>query len=126
MPFSTWSLAKLAEFLVAEGGVDDISHEGLGVLLSEEDVSFQVMKAWKASTDADFEAKNRVVDLYDLMDGRREGEAGDPDVVVCMDEFRSPQPAAPPGTEVGDDRDRGQQGPRRPAPTPQEPGHLSP
>ena len=29
LPFSTWSLAKLAEFLVAEGVVDDISHEGL-------------------------------------------------------------------------------------------------
>ena len=29
LPFSTWSLPKLAEFLVAEGVVDDISHEGL-------------------------------------------------------------------------------------------------
>ena len=28
LPFSTWSLSKLAEFLVAEGVVDDISHEG--------------------------------------------------------------------------------------------------
>src|ERR1044071_9332887 len=26
LPFSPWSLAKLAEFLVAEGVVDDISH----------------------------------------------------------------------------------------------------
>ena len=33
LPFSTWSLAKLADFLVAEGVVDDISHEGLRVLL---------------------------------------------------------------------------------------------
>lgn len=36
LPFSTWSLAELAEladFLVAEGGVDDFSHEGLRVLL---------------------------------------------------------------------------------------------
>jgi hypothetical protein len=33
LPFSTWSLAKLAEFLVAEGVVDDISHEGLRVAL---------------------------------------------------------------------------------------------
>jgi hypothetical protein len=41
LPFSTWSLPKLAEFLVAEGVVDDISHEGLRVLLREEDVSFQ-------------------------------------------------------------------------------------
>jgi transposase len=28
LPFSTWRLSKLAEFLVAEGVVDDISHEG--------------------------------------------------------------------------------------------------
>jgi transposase len=40
LPFSTWSLAKLAEFLVAEGVVDDISHEGLRVLLHQEGVSF--------------------------------------------------------------------------------------
>src|SRR5205085_5530162 len=36
LPFSTWSLSKLADFLVAEGVVDDISHEGLRVLLREE------------------------------------------------------------------------------------------
>ena len=36
LPFSAWSLSKLAEFLVAEGAVvDDISHEGLRVLLRE-------------------------------------------------------------------------------------------
>ena len=51
LPFSTWSLAKLAEFLVAEGVVDDISHEGLRVLLREEGVSFQRLKTWKTSND---------------------------------------------------------------------------
>ncbi len=40
LPFSVWSLAKLADFLVAEGVVDDISHEGLRTLLREEGVSF--------------------------------------------------------------------------------------
>jgi hypothetical protein len=30
LPVATWSLAKLAEFLVAEGVVDDISHEACG------------------------------------------------------------------------------------------------
>ncbi len=39
LPFS-WSLAKLADFVVAEGVVDDISHEGLRVLLREEGVTF--------------------------------------------------------------------------------------
>ena len=33
LPFSTWSLPKLADFLVAQGVVDDISHEGLRLLL---------------------------------------------------------------------------------------------
>jgi transposase len=44
LPFSTWSLAKLADFLVAEGVVDDISHEGLRMLLREEGVTFQRLK----------------------------------------------------------------------------------
>ena len=51
LPFSTWSLAKLADFLVAEGVVDDISHEGLRALLREEGVTFQRLKTWKASKD---------------------------------------------------------------------------
>ncbi len=41
LSFSTWSLAKLADFLVAEGVVDDISHEGLRALLQKEEVSFK-------------------------------------------------------------------------------------
>ena len=56
---------------MAEGVVDDISHEGLRVLLREEGVSFQVIKTFKASNDPDFEAKkNRVLELYDLADGK--------------------------------------------------------
>jgi hypothetical protein len=39
LPLSTWSLSKLADFLVAEGVVDDISHEGLRTLLREQGVS---------------------------------------------------------------------------------------
>ena len=88
LPFSTWSLTKLAEFLVAEGVVDDISHEGLRVLLREEGVSFQVIKTWKQSNDRDFEAKkNRVLELYDIADGKQKAKKGDPTVVICMDEF---------------------------------------
>jgi len=88
LPFSTWSLSKLAEFLVAEGVVDDISHEGLRVLLREEGVSFQVIKTWKQSNDLDFEAKkNRVLYLYDIADGKVNPGPGDPAVVICMDEF---------------------------------------
>jgi transposase len=88
LPFSTWSLSKLADSLVAEGVVDDISHEGLRVLLREEGVSFQVIKTWKQSTDPCFEAKkNRILHLYGLMDGTDDVEPGDPDVVICVDEF---------------------------------------
>lgn len=78
LPFSTWSLSKLAEFLVAEGVIDDISHEGLRVLLREEGVSFQVIKTFKASNDPDFEAKkNRIVELYEIADGITEPGEGD-------------------------------------------------
>jgi transposase len=88
LPFSTWSLSKLAEFLVAEGVVDDISHEGLRVLLREEGVSFQVLKTFKASNDPDFEQKkNRVLELYDIADGKASPGQGDPTVVICYDEF---------------------------------------
>jgi transposase len=88
LPFSTWSLSKLAEFLVAEGVVDDISHEGLRVLLHEEGVSFQVIKTWKQSNDPDFEAKkNRVLELYEIADGEAKPNRRDPTVVFCMDEF---------------------------------------
>ena len=88
LPFSTWSLAKLADFLVAEGVVDDISHEGLRLLLREEGVSFQRLKTWKQSNDPAFEPKkNRILHLYGLMDGTVDVFDGDPDVVICVDEF---------------------------------------
>src|SRR5215203_4475602 len=65
LPFSTWSLSKLAEFVVAEGVVDDISHEGLRAPLREEGVSFQRLKTFKVSNNANYEAKkNRVPELW--------------------------------------------------------------
>ena len=80
-PFATWSLAKLADYLVAEGVVTDISHEGLRVLLREEGVRFQAVRTWKKSNDPAFQPKrDRIVQLYDLAD---QGEA----VVICLDEF---------------------------------------
>ena len=78
-------MSKLAEFLVAEGVVDDISHEGLRVLLREEGVSFQVIKTFKVSNDPDFEAKkNRVLELYDIADGKAPPGPDDPTVVICI------------------------------------------
>ena len=73
---------------MAEGVVDDISHEGLRALLREEGVSFQVIKTFKTSNDPDFEAKkNRILELYAIADGSAEPGEGDPTVVICMDEF---------------------------------------
>ena len=88
LPFSTWSLSKLAEFLVAEGVVDDISHEGLRVLLREEGVSFQRIKTWKTSKDPDYAVKKaRVEHLYAIADGEVVPDAGEPEVIFCVDEF---------------------------------------
>jgi transposase len=88
LPFSTWSLAKLADFLVAEGVVDDISHEGLRVLLRAEGVTFQRLKTWKASKDPGYaEKKARVERLYAIADREAAGAEGDPEVVFCVDEF---------------------------------------
>jgi len=100
LPFSTWSLSKLAEFLVAEGVVDDISHEGLRALLREEGVSFQVIKTFKASNDPDSKAKkNRIVELYEIADGVTEPGPDDPTVVICMDEFGPLNLAPHPGKQ---------------------------
>ena len=88
LPFATWSLSKLAEFVVAEGVVDDISHEGLRQLLREAGVSFQRLKTWKQSTDPDFARKQqRVLELYAIADGQASAQPGDPQVVICVDEF---------------------------------------
>jgi transposase len=88
LPFSAWSLAKLADFLVAEGVVDDISHEGLRTLLREEGVSFQRIKTWKASKDPEYAVKKaRVEHLYAIADREVVPEAGEPEVIFCVDEF---------------------------------------
>jgi hypothetical protein len=80
--------------------VDDISHEGLRLLLRE-DVSFQAVKTWKISTDPDYEAKTtRVLQLYALADGTappgpaRPGP-GRSDDRVLRRRVRTPEPAAP-------------------------------
>jgi len=88
LPFSTWSLAKLADFLVAEGVVDDISHEGLRMLLRGEGVSFQRLKTWKASTDSQYAVKKaRVEHLYAIADREVIPDPGEPEVIFCVDEF---------------------------------------
>ena len=88
LPFSTWSLSRLADFLVAEGVVDDISHEGLRVLLREEGITFQRLKTWKTSKDPQYAGKKeRIEQLYAIADREAFPEDGDPDVIFCVDEF---------------------------------------
>jgi transposase len=89
LPFSrTWSLSKLAEFLVAEGVVEDISHEGLRTLLRQEGVTFQRLKTWKASKDPRYAAKKaRIEHLYAIADREVTPQPGDPEVIFCVDEL---------------------------------------
>jgi hypothetical protein len=73
---------------VAEGVVDDISHEGLRVLLREEGVSFQRLKTWKAAKDPHYAAKKaRIEHLYAIADGEVIPAPGEPQVIFCVDEF---------------------------------------
>jgi len=117
LPFSRWSLAKLADFLVAEGVVEDISHEGLRELLRAEGVSFQAVKTWKQSNDPDYQAKKAQVEhLYAIADGEVAPGPGDPQVVICVDEFGplnlQPRPGGQWARRGGVPRDPGE-APRR-------------
>ena len=71
---------------MAEGVVDDISHEGLRVLLREEGVTFQRVKTWKASKDPQYaQKKARVEQLYAIADRQAVPAGGDPEVIFCVD-----------------------------------------
>jgi transposase len=79
LPFSTWSLTKLADYL-AVAGIARVSRESVRQILHAGGVRWQATKTWKASTDPDFLAKmHKVLDLYDHppAGGR----------VICADEF---------------------------------------
>jgi transposase len=133
LPFSRWSLAKLADFLVAEGVVEDISHEGLRELLRAEGVSFQAVKTWKQSADPEYAVKKaRIGQLYAIADHETgpapastetgaeaaPGSAGaadggsDPEAVFCLDEFGplnlQPRPGHQWARRAGTPRDPGE------------------
>lgn len=79
LPFTTWSLAKLVDYLADTARIR-VSTETARQILREAGVSWQATKTWKASTDPDFVAKkDRILELYDHppTDGR----------VICVDEF---------------------------------------
>ena len=57
LPFTVWSLRKLAKHLVECAVVKDLHATTLGRLLRENGFSFQRTKTWKESNDPDFDAK---------------------------------------------------------------------
>ncbi|WP_244175790.1 helix-turn-helix domain-containing protein [Amycolatopsis lurida] len=79
LPFTTWSLAMLVDYL-AEHAWIRASTETVRKILREEGVAWQSTKTWKASKDPDsIPKKTRILDLYDHppVDGR----------VIYVDEF---------------------------------------
>jgi transposase len=79
LPFTTWSLTKLVDYLARHARIE-VSTERARQILRAGKVSWQATKTWKASKDPDFIVKkDRILDLYDHRptDGR----------VICVDEF---------------------------------------
>jgi transposase len=79
LPFATWSLSKLRDYL-AERARLSVSTETIRQILRRAGVSWQATKTWKHSSDPEFVTKkDRILDLYDHppADGR----------VICVDEF---------------------------------------
>jgi transposase len=65
LPFTTWSLDKLRDYLVERRVVKTISKERLRQILAEEDITFQKTKSWKESPDPEKEDKLARIDLDD-------------------------------------------------------------
>ena len=57
LPLTTWSLRKLADFLVSRRMVRKTSANMLGRILRENGVTFQRTKTWKESNDPEFASK---------------------------------------------------------------------
>ncbi|MCA1699071.1 MAG: IS630 family transposase, partial [Actinobacteria bacterium] len=79
VPATRWSLVRLARYL-AEQQIVQVSPAHLGRILKAAGLSFQRTRTWKASPDADYEAKAaRVLGLY--------AKAPDDGVVVSFDQM---------------------------------------
>jgi transposase len=57
LPLTTWSLRKLADFLVGRRMVSKITANMIGRILRENGVTFQRTKTWKESNDPEFVPK---------------------------------------------------------------------
>ena len=61
-----------------------------------------MIKTSKQSNDPHFEAKkNRVLELYEIANGKVKPKKSDPSVVICMDEFGPLDLLPRPGKRVG-------------------------
>ncbi|SCG77746.1 IS630 family transposase [Micromonospora inositola] len=80
LPFTRWSLRKLADHLVHDRGARrvQVSRERLRLLLREHGLTFQRTKTWKESTDPDRDAKLARIE---------EVTSRFPDRVFAFDEF---------------------------------------
>jgi hypothetical protein len=85
---SAWRRVTRRRILAAKGVVEDTGHEGLRKPLRKARVSLQRLKTWKRSPTRPMRRrKYRILHLYALMDGTEDVEPGDPEVVMCLDEF---------------------------------------
>jgi transposase len=57
LPFSVWSVAKLAEYCRAKHLLPDVTDEWVRRLLRREGFSAQRIRSWKTSSDPHFDAK---------------------------------------------------------------------
>jgi len=55
--FTTWSLAKLEEYLQAQRGLEKLSRETIRRILHQHGLRFLTGQTWCESTDPDFESK---------------------------------------------------------------------
>jgi hypothetical protein len=97
--------------------VDDISHEGLRMLLRDEGVTFQRLKTWKTSRDPDYAVKKaRIEHLYAIADREVTPEDGEPEVIFCVDEFGLLNLQPRPGRQWAEVSGKGKEPGRAPRP----------
>src|SRR5689334_17062756 len=82
LPFSTWSLPKLGEFLVAEGVGRRHQPRGPAGAAPRGGRQFSAAETSKASTDPDYAAKKaRIEHRYAIADGEVVPDPGEPQVI---------------------------------------------
>jgi hypothetical protein len=97
--------------------VDDISHEGLRVLLRKEGMTFQRLKTWKTGKDPQHAAKKaRIEHLYAIADRGIVPQDSEPEVIFCAGEFGPPNLQPRPGRHWAAVSGKGKEPGRAPRP----------